>query len=283
MNALGSPRTSTPAASRRRSGRAAASGTKRAPAPAKPRAVVVTRDEPTDGPLSSELRALGLSVLSWPVVRVGEPEDCGPLEQALAHASKFDWIVFASRHAVRAVTSRLRIAPVGVRIAAVGASTAESLRAQGWRTHVVPSEASAAALVAALAPMMEHGTRVLFPASSRALPTLAAGLSQLGVAVTQVEAYRAESAPLDPKECRAWIGRGAIAAVTFTSPSTVVELERALGRASFERLLASCAAVALGATTGQALGARGHTCTLAEPASLSGLAVTTFRLLQPRS
>jgi uroporphyrinogen-III synthase len=244
--------------------------------------VVVTRDEPSDGPLSSQLRQLGLGVLSWPVVRVGAPQDGAPFEDALARAAHYDWIVFASRHAVQAVTSRLRATPVGVRVAAVGAATAEALRAQSWRVHVVPGEASAAALVAALAPMMEHGTRVLFPASSRALPTLGAGLAQLGVEVTQVEAYRTESAPLDLKECRARIRQRSVAAVTFTSPSTVVELERALGAASFKRLLSGCAAIALGATTAQALNARGHECMLAQPASLQGLALTTFRLLQQR-
>jgi len=245
--------------------------------------VVVTRDEPSDGPLSSQLRELGLAVLSWPVMRVGAPQDGAPLEDALARAAHFDWIVFASRHAVAAVTTRLRTTPVGVRVAAVGAATAEALRARGWRVHVVPGEASAAALVAALAPMMEHGTRVLFPASSRALPTLGAGLGQLGVAVTQVEAYRTESAPLNLKECRACIRRGSVAAVTFTSPSTVIELERALGAASFKRLLSGCVAIALGATTAQTLNARGHECRLAEPASLQGLALTTLRLLQQRS
>ncbi len=244
--------------------------------------VVVTRDEPSDGPLSSQLRQLGLGVLSWPVVRVGAPQDGAPFEGALARAAHYDWIVFASRHAVQAVTSRLRTTPVGVRVAAVGAATAEALRAHGWRVHVVPAEASAAALVAALAPMMEHGTRVLFPASSRALPTLGAGLAQLGVEVTQVEAYRTESAPLDLKECRARIRQRSVAAVTFTSPSTVVELERALGAASFKRLLSGCLAIALGATTAQTLNTRGHECMLAQPASLQGLALTTFRLLQQR-
>ena len=263
-------------------GPARASSAKRAKAAARATAVVVTRDEPTDGPLSSQLRQLGLEVLSWPVVRVSAPEDSAPLERALARAAQFDWMVFASRHAVSAVTSRLAASPPGVRIAAVGASTAEALRERGWRTHVVPLEASAVALVAALAPTMEHGTRVLFPASSRALPTLASGLAQLGAEVTQVEAYRTDGAPLDLKECRATIRRGTIAAVTFTSPSTVAELERSLGAASFKRLLSRCAAIALGATTAQALTARGHACTLAQPASLQGLALTTFRLLQQR-
>ena len=79
-----------------------------------------------------------------------------------------------------------------MRIAAVGSRTAESLRAQGWPTHIVPHVTNAAGLVAALAPSLAPGTQVLFPASSRALPTLAAGLEQLGAEVLQVEAYRTE-------------------------------------------------------------------------------------------
>src|SRR5689334_16123058 len=89
--------------------------------------VAVTRDEPNDGPLSTGLRELGLSVLSWPVLRISPPADLAPLEQALAHASDFDWLTFASQHAVAAVTARLRSIPPRVRVAAVGKRTAETL------------------------------------------------------------------------------------------------------------------------------------------------------------
>jgi uroporphyrinogen-III synthase len=168
---------------------------------------------------------------------------------------------------------------------------------------LLPAESNAAALVTAFAseatarasgaahrnaqgtdpgdrrPM--EGTRVLFPASSRALPTIATGLSQLGAEVLQVEAYRTESsAGLDVEECRSWIARGGIGAVTFASPSAVEELEHALGKDDFDRLLSSAAAVAIGPTTAQALQRRGHTPALAESATLHGLAHTTHRLLQ---
>ena len=53
------------------------------------------------------------------------------------------------------------------------------------------------------------GLRVLYPASSRALPTIAAGLRQLGAEVLQVEAYRTEGAALDVAHCRDWIARRA--------------------------------------------------------------------------
>ena len=91
--------------------------------------------------------------------------------------------------------------------------------------------------------------KILFPASSRALPTIAAGLTQLGAEVTQVEAYRTEAAALDVADCREWIARAGIGAVTFASPSAVTELERALGEADFDRLLTDAIAVAIGRTT----------------------------------
>jgi uroporphyrinogen III methyltransferase/synthase len=150
----------------------------------------------------------------------------------------------------------------------------------------VPDEANAAALVAAFAAQWspaDAGVAILYPASSRALPTLAAGLRQLGAQVTQVEAYRTESAPLDLSECRAWIARGAIGAVTFASPSAVSELAQALGDDDFQRLLSGAAAVAIGRTTAQELATRGHAAVVAESATLHGLALTTLRLLQTRA
>jgi uroporphyrinogen-III synthase len=245
-----------------------------------PKRVVVTRSEPSDGPLSSELRNLGLPVLLWPAVAV-EMAEQGPLRAALERVESFDWIVFASRHAVAAVTQITTTAPAGVRIAAVGQATAQVLRQRGWPVDLLPSEANAAALVEAFAAAGIKGARILFPASSRALPTIAAGLTQLGAEVTQVEAYRTEaSAGLNVEDCRSWITRGAIGAVTFASPSAVDELEHALGKDDFDRLLSAAAAVAIGPTTARALADRGHTPAVAESATLQGLAHTTHRLLQ---
>ncbi len=248
------------------------------------RPVVVTRGEGNDGPLCRELRDLGLTVLLWPAVSVA-PADAAALEAALREVDSFGWIVFASRHAVAAVLERLPAAPAGVRIAAVGQATAQVLRQRGWPVHLTPDEPSAAALIAAFA---RHwwaepaGVKVLYPASSRALPIIATGLRQLGATVTQVEAYRTEAASLDLDECRAWIDRGGIGAVTFASPSAVSELAHALGEADFQRLLTEATAVAIGRTTAAELNAHGHEAVVAESATLHGLAVTTLRLLQGR-
>jgi len=251
---------------------------------AAPTTVVVTRAEGSDGPLSRELRALGLEVLSWPAVSIGSV-DLAALDAALATVRSFGWIVFASRNAVAAVLARLKGPPAGVRVAAVGSATALTLRERGWPVHLVPDEGNAAALVTAFAAQWsaaDAGVRILYPASSRALPTLAAGLEQLGARVTQVEAYRTEGASLDRAECRAWIAREGVAAVTFASPSAVTELARSLGEKDFARLLERAAAVAIGPTTARELERHGHHAVLAESATLHGLAMTTLQLLQER-
>jgi uroporphyrinogen-III synthase len=249
------------------------------------RPVVVTRAESADGPLSRELKSLGLEVLSWPAVSVAaaEPE---ALDQALARLAAFAWIVFASRHAVAAVLARTSKPPAGLRVAAVGRATALTLSERGWPVHLTPEEASAAGLIAAFAAQWsaaDAGTRILYPASSRALPTIAAGLRGLGAEVTQVEAYRTEAAALDVAECRAWIERRGLGAVTFASPSAVTELARALGEEDFARLLDHAPPVAIGHTTARELAVRGRQATLAETATLHGLALTTYRLMQTRA
>ena len=282
------------------------------------KAVVVTRAEGPDGPLSSELKGLGLQVLLWPAVST-EATETGQLDAELARIRSFDWIVFASRHAVAAVTERVALRPPGLKVAAVGSATAQVLNQRGWTVDLLPDDANAAGLVAAFEARLTEARltearltearltearltdarltdarlteargvtarapRVLFPASSRALPTIAAGLSQLGAEVVQVEAYRTEPASLDAEECRVLIARGEIGAVTFASPSAVIELERSLGKQDFDRLLETVVAVAIGPTTARELTERGRAPVLAESATLQGLARTTHRLLQTR-
>ena len=244
--------------------------------------VVVTRAESPDGPLSRELRGLGLDVLGWPVLSIGAVRDTAALEQALRQLNQFEWLVFASQHAVAEVVRRVPVPPAYLNVAAVGTRTALALTDAGWPVSVVPAEHTAEGLVAALRRRLRPGVAVLFPAGSRSLPTLAEGLTAAGAFVTQVDTYSTRSAPLDVTACGDWIGRRAIGAVTFTSPSAVEELDRALGHGTFDELLDSATAITLGVTTGRTLASRGFPSVLAMPATLAGMAQTAYRLLQTR-
>lgn len=245
--------------------------------------VIVTRDEPVDGPLSRALRALGLEVLGWPVLSIAPVSDAAALEQVLGRLNQFEWLVFASQHAVAEVVRRVPVPPAYLNIAAVGARTAQALTGAGWNVAAVPDEQTADGLVAVLRPQLALGANVLFVAGSRSLPTLRDGLTAAGATVTQVEAYATNVRALDVTDCHEWVQRGAVGAVTFTSPSAVTELDRALGSAAFDRLLDSATAITLGTTTGRTLAARGFPSVLATPATLTGMAHTTFRLIKTRA
>ena len=246
-------------------------------------AVVVTRDEPADGPLSRELRALGLEVLGWPVLSIGPADNQDALDQALSRLNQFDWLVFASQHAVAEVVRRVPVPPAYLNIAAVGARTAQVLTDAGWPVAAVPEEQTAEGLVALLAARLNPGMTVLFLAGSRSALTLLEGLNAAGAIVTQVEAYSTLPATLDVPSCQQRIARGDIGAVTFTSPSAVEELDRALGTSTFNQLLDSATAITLGTTTGRKLAARGFASVLAMPATLMGMAHTTLRFIQTRA
>jgi len=191
--------------------------------------------------------------------------------------AKFDWIVLTSPHGVAALTEVLPAPPKGVRIAAVGPASADALRERGWPVDLI-GEAGAESLLRAFETLELHGRRILHPTSSRALPALREGLERLGAEVVSVEAYRTVPISLDVDACRAAIARGDIGAVTFASPSAVIELEHALGSGDFHSLLASAPAVAIGPTTARELTLRGISPVVAEPHTLRGLALSCYAL-----
>lgn len=243
------------------------------------RPVVVTRTEPRGGGLCGELEQLGLAVLHWPVIGI-EWTDPSEWDAQRRAAQTFDWIVFTSAHAVEAVTEALPRAPAGVRIAAVGPATAATLGERGWPVDLLAPESGAEGLVHALGKAGIHGRRILYPASTRARATLPEGLARLGAEVVRFTAYRTVAAPFDVDACRSWIARRALGAVTFASPSAVVELERALGDEDFQRLLAAAPAVVIGPTTARALQARAVTPVVAATHTVRALALACHALLR---
>jgi uroporphyrinogen III methyltransferase/synthase len=95
-----------------------------------------------DGPLAARLRDLGYDVVSCPLIVV-EPLGDGPVD-----ASGYEWLVVTSRKGAAELGRRLTGRPR--QIAAVGAGTAEALRAYGLVADLVPRVASQEGLLAEL-------------------------------------------------------------------------------------------------------------------------------------
>jgi uroporphyrinogen-III synthase len=187
----------------------------------------------------------------------------------------FDWICFSSPRAVDAVVSRRPNPPEGVKIAAVGPSTALSLEKAGWPVHRIPEEGNGEGLVEAFRSMGDaEGAKVLFPASEVARDVIPEGLSGLGADVERVCAYRMVTLPVDPAACRDSVERGQVHVVTFASPSALNAFRAQIGEDLFDRLRKELPAATMGPTTAAALREAGWSkVAVAETPTLEALVV----------
>jgi uroporphyrinogen III methyltransferase/synthase len=156
--------------------------------------ILVTRPEDQADELTHPLRRLGADVLQQPAITIRATSHPEPLDHALNQLSDFDLIAFSSRNGVRYFCERLLAngadlrSLAHLRIAAVGAKTAERLAEFHLRADIIPADFRATALLEMLAPFAS-GLRILLPKASRGSTTLADGLRGLGASVHEVVCY----------------------------------------------------------------------------------------------
>ena len=71
------------------------------------RRIVVTRAARQSGGLRERLEQQGAEVLLLPTIEIAPPDSYAPLDDALRHASDFDWLVVTSANAARVIGERL--------------------------------------------------------------------------------------------------------------------------------------------------------------------------------
>lgn len=202
------------------------------------RRILLTRRPEQSGSLERGLSSLGATVVEIPTLELAPPLDPGPLDRALERLHRYDWLVFTSANAVRAVKERLETLgfdprPVGraTLVASVGSTTSQAFREQfGW--GVVSLEPSAGFRAAALAELFAirgcSSQRMLLPASDRARDVLSRALGALGAEVEVVIAYRTVT-PEGLAGRLAEAIRPGLDLAVFASPSAVEGFLAAIG------------------------------------------------------
>ena len=233
------------------------------------RRVLVTRTMDQAGMLSRELAALGALPIEIPTIEVRPLDDYTELDLHLDSVAAFDWIVFSSASAVRAVRRRLEAtgqdvrALHGVKLAAIGPATSSALTDIDVRPDLVPDTATSAGLSSALAGVGISGSRILLPRADIATRELPERLASYGAAVQEVEAYRTVPSGTSRGAVRDAIGAG-LDAATFTSASTVRNLVRLLDGDT--RKLANTVIACIGPVTAAAAGELGLNVDIVAPA-----------------
>ena len=197
------------------------------------RRVLVTRTRSQAGLLSRRLTELGAIPIEIPTIDVQPPCDYSDLDAALAEVSEFDWIVFASANAVRAVHERLMAtgrdsrALHGVRVASIGPATSDATKEYGVVADLVPATATSKGLAEAMSREGVRKSRILLPRADIATRDLPDMLNALGADITQVTAYRTVIPEASRDRATDAIRTG-VDVATFTSSSTVRNLLRLL-------------------------------------------------------
>jgi uroporphyrinogen III methyltransferase / synthase len=225
------------------------------------RRIVVTRSREQAGELVDLLEERGADAIQAPTIRIAAPEDMDALDRACREASGYAWIVFTSANAVDSFMRRLLAGGdirdlKGVRLCAIGPSTAERLARYGLRVDLTPEEARSEAVIDALrgaGPL--KGLRFLLPRADIAREVLADELRAAGAEVSEVVAYRTLLAggerDGDHDIYRMLLDRQ-IDAVTFTSASTVKNFAKIFGEEQAADLLSATVVASIGPVTAEA-------------------------------
>lgn len=213
--------------------------------------VLVPRAKNQAGPMSTQLAAHGAIPVEVPTISVEPPRSPIQMERAIKGIvdGHYQWIVFTSVNAVKATWEKLAEfgldarALAGVRVAAVGAKTAQSVRDLGITPELLPrAEArNASGLVEVFPecdPEVDLVDRVLLPRADIATDVLVDGLIDLGWEVDDVVAYRTVRAAPPSPEIRDMIKTGGFDAVCFTSSSTVKNLVGIAGKPHARTIIA---------------------------------------------
>jgi uroporphyrinogen III methyltransferase/synthase len=208
--------------------------------------VLVTRAAEQAESLAQALRERGAAAIELPMIRIEPPRDAAPLTAAVQALRSYHWLVFTSQNGVRAFFAELARQGFdsrqlhGLRIAAIGPSTAEALEPYGVRADLVPSsfrgEALAESMLREQGDTMQ-GVRVLLPRAAVARDVLPETLRAAGASVDVVEAYRTEGAtPEAAAYLRQLIERKELDVIAFTASSTVQHTLAAIGEDAAQRL-----------------------------------------------
>ncbi|RME77163.1 MAG: uroporphyrinogen-III C-methyltransferase [Chloroflexi bacterium] len=214
------------------------------------RRVLVTRPAHQAAEFMAALRSLGAEPVAFPTIEIRPVEDTAPLDEAIRHISRYDWLVLTSANGVDAFWSRLAALGLdsrhlaAVQIAAIGPATAAALSRRSIVPDLVPEVYTAEGVLEAFDALLGDltGRRFLLARADIARKTLTEGLLARGAAVDEFPAYRTVPVSGGQTPPPADI-------ITFTSSSTVQGYVNCLGGRSPQEALRGAQVVCIGPIT----------------------------------
>src|SRR6185312_9165267 len=102
------------------------------------------------------LENYGANVISLPTIEITEPESYQRLDEAIDHLYGYDWLIFTSANGVEYFLRRLATRGIAIaeldelKVCAIGEATADKLRDAHVHVDLIPAQAKAEGVFAAL-------------------------------------------------------------------------------------------------------------------------------------
>jgi len=195
--------------------------------PARPllgRRIILTRPLAQRGDFEARIRALGGEPVVAPAIEIAAPDSWTIADAALRRIGTYDWIVFTSANAVRALVGRAD--EIGVardelgsrRLAVVGPASAGAVATALRPPDFAPTVNTADALAHEIVDV--ENTRVLLPRGDLAGDALPDTLRARGAFIDEIVIYRTVAGPGVPGIV-AGVRESAVDALLFASASAV--------------------------------------------------------------
>lgn len=185
--------------------------------------IVVTRARAQAAAFSRNLADLGAIPIEIPMIRIAPLPDTRPLDEALQHLDRYDWLILTSVNGVEIVWQRATAVlgqapdPGDIKVATVGPATARALLERGIQPAFTPDEFIGEAVAAGMGALT--GQRILLPRADIASPVLPDMLRARGAEVDAIAAYRTLPADIDAAASHQ-LAEG-VDVLTFSSASAV--------------------------------------------------------------
>jgi uroporphyrinogen III methyltransferase/synthase len=250
--------------------------------------VVVTRSRDQASELASKLLERGADVLDVPTIKIVPPQNVGDLVDAIMGLNQYEWLVFTSPNGVKTFFDYFFKAFKdvraigGLRIAAVGPSTAAAVRSFHLDVDVMPEKYVSAAIVKALADFQSlDNVRILLMRAEVANREITRNLEELGAIVDDVACYRTVPETEDELGTAGdFLEKGADW-ITFTSASTVENFHQRFNFADVLKRFPKVKIASIGPETTKELTKHAMTPTVeAEPHNLDGLVAAIEKALK---
>jgi len=190
--------------------------------------VLVTRAGKQAHDLSSLLQREGATVLEAPAIEIVlQQREIRVLERAVNEIADYSWLILTSVNTVSMLDEILRKKGATwkifdrLRIACIGATTADRVRKLGGKVSLVPPRYQAESLAEEILKQEVRNAKILLPRAKGSREVLPKALADAGAVVHNVHLYRADTPGTTPSLLKKLLKEKQIDYVTFTSSSTV--------------------------------------------------------------